>query len=254
MKNKVYKDGLSWRIIIVSKILFIMCAPPSSKHFHKHHYQNERSSLCVLRGVLSIEASLLMPFFLMILLACFSFFIQFASAADLKIKAAAEAKKMAIVMGSAGREDSSDITIYKTDTVKPLWIQPFEREHRITEKAVCRAWIGFTELESTETYVYITPEGSVYHLYSDCTHLSLSIRCVTTEQVGSFKNQYGQRYRECELCGKNAGTLVYITLEGDCFHSNRNCSGLKRTVRRISMSRVGGRRCCMRCVSRGEGV
>lgn len=155
-------------------------------------------------------------------------------------------------MGSVKNGDSSDVTIYKTATVDPLWIQPFEMENRITEKAVCRAWIGFTELKGQETYVYMTPEGSVYHLYSDCTHLKLSIQCVTKAKAGASKNQYGQGYRACDLCGEDAGVLVYITLEGDCYHSNRTCSGLKRTIRQVPMSQTGGRGCCMRCMSREE--
>ena len=117
---------------------------------------------------------------------------------------------------------------------------------------MCRAWIGFTTLEEAETYVYITPEGSVYHLFSDCTHLDLSIRGVTMEAAKRSKNNYGQTYRKCEHCDEPFGGFVYITSEGDCYHSERTCSGLKRTIRQVPLCEVEGRGLCMRCMSREE--
>ena len=126
-----------------------------------------------------MEAALVLPFFLMILLAFFSFFLQYASAAELKIQAAAEAKKVGIAVGSMVQDDSGEVTIYKSKTLGDTWIMPFQKQRTVTQAAVCRAWIGFTKLESSEVYVYATPEGSVYHLQNDCTHLDLSIQSTT---------------------------------------------------------------------------
>lgn len=248
-KLKAWKDVLSQTIKIHHSY---QCAPPNSAFSIRVVRRSERMSLRALKGSLTVEAALLLPFFLMILLACFLFFMEYASAADLKVKAAAEAKKIGLAVSGLPLVDSAEITIYQTARLEPYWIQPFWRNEYRAEKAVCRAWIGFTELELKEAYVYITPDGSVYHLYRDCTHLSLSIRCVTFEAASASKNEYGKNYRACEFCGEHAKALVYITDEGDCYHSDRSCVGLKRTVRQIPISQVGSRSCCIRCVSREE--
>lgn len=250
MKCRVQRNVLSHK---VNHIRVDMCAPPSYNYLNLSICPNERTSLCILRrGSLTVEAALIMPFFLMVLLTFFSFFSHYASAAELKGKAAAEAKKVGIVMGSMGAAESGDVTIYKTAQTEWLWVNPFQISKQVVQKAVCRGWIGFTELGITETYVYITPEGSVYHLYSDCTHLNLSIRQVDLVTAKKSKNDYGQKYRKCELCNSSFGILVYITSEGDCYHSERSCSGLKRTIRQVPLSQVSGRSACIRCMSREE--
>lgn len=250
MKCRVQRNVLSQQ---VSHVQLDMCAPPRYNYQNKPIYQYERAFLCTRKkGSLTVEAALIIPFFLMILLAFFSFFSQYADAADLKVKAAAEAKKVGIALGCMGQSDSAEITIYKTKKAEQLWVNPFWKQKQLTQRAVCRGWVGFTELEMTETYVYITPEGSAYHLYRDCTHLDLSIRGVTLVLAKKSKNNYGQKYRECELCDDDFGGFVYITSEGDCYHSQRNCSGLKRTIRQVPLSEAAGRGLCIRCMSREE--
>lgn len=245
MKNKVQRSVLSQK---VKKFQGDMCAPPSNNKLYKSIRPNERASLCTLvKGSLSVEAALILPMFLIILFAFFSFFSQYASAADLKMQAAAEAKKTAVILGSTGITDADDITIYQTEKIRNLWIDPFRTGRTIQEMAVCRPWIGFTEEGTLETYVYITPEGEVYHLDRNCTHLKLSIQTVTMQKARKLKNVYGQKYRKCELCKTAFGKMVYITTEGDCYHSERNCSGLKRTVRKILLRQAGNRRPCSRC-------
>lgn len=248
MKTKVQREVLSRKIKFISSKY--VCSP-SNKYLIKYMHRSESLSLCILKkGSLTIEAALIVPFFLTVLLAFFSLFLQYELAADLKIQAAAEAKKLGIVTGTIGTEDAGDITIYKTAKAEQICKIPFTTPGYVVEKAVCRAWIGFTEFETEETYVYITPEGSVYHLFRDCTHLSLSIERVTYQKAVVSKNEYGEKYRECKRCQEPYGVLVYITKEGDCYHSERDCSGLKRTIRQIAISKVQGRSCCIRCAER----
>lgn len=249
MRIKADRDVLPWK---VNSFWITMCAPPSDKNPDNSICQSERMSLCTLKGSLTLEAALVLPFFLMILLAFFSFFSQYASAAEIKVSAAAEAKKTGITLGAMEKGDAGDVTIYKSAQAEGIWINPFYREKTITQSAACRAWIGFTELKTEETYVYITPEGSVYHLYADCTHLSLSVQSVTMTFARSAKNEYGERYRQCELCKGPFQGMVFITSEGNRYHSKRSCSGLKRTVRQVPLSSVSKRRGCLRCMSRGE--
>ena len=250
MKHRGQRNVLS---LEVKQIRDDMCAPPSYKYLYQAIHQNERTSLCVVKkGSMTLEAALIMPFLLMILLGFFSFFSQYASAAELQMQAAAEAKKVGIVLGSMGKRESGEITIYKMAKAGTLWIHPFSKKSQIVQSAVCRGWIGFTELEAAETYVYITPDGEVYHLYSDCTHLDLSIRLVGIGTAKEQKNEYGQSYRKCQLCDEAFGRFVYITSEGDCYHSERSCSGLKRTVHQVPLEDVKERGVCLRCMSREE--
>lgn len=250
MQGRVQRDVLSQK---VCQIRNDRCAPPSYNYQKAIMYRNERASLCTWRkGNLTIEASLIMPFFFMIMLAFFSFFSQYASESRLLVQAAAEARKVGVSMGCLQREDAGDVTIYKTRKNETLWIHPFYQKQYLSVSATCRPWIGFTELESKETYVYVTPEGSVYHLYADCTHLNLSIEKVSFVKAKILKNEYGENYTKCEICKGVFGSMVYITSEGNRYHAQRNCSGLKRTIRQVLLGEVENRRCCIRCTVVGE--
>jgi len=105
---------------------------------------------------------------------------------------------------------------------------------------------GFTN-ESEET-VYVTETGLVYHRDYHCTHLDLSIRMVTTQEVSELRNQSGGKYHACERCGSSSGEgAVYITNTGTRYHSQVGCSGLKRSVYAIPISEAIGKGACSRC-------
>ena len=113
-----------------------------------------------------------------------------------------------------------------------------------------RGWIGEKDgIEEKEEMVYITESGTVYHLTKDCSHLTLTIQEVSPSNLPQARNSSGGKYSPCEKCGKSPmqGKNYYITKEGDCFHTTRNCSGLKRTILMIPISQVGERSLCKRC-------
>lgn len=96
--------------------------------------------------------------------------------------------------------------------------------------------------------VYMAENGQVYHEDRNCTHLKLSIQETTWEEAKQKRNQWGKSYTPCEKCCPEEGTvLLYITDEGERYHSDRNCSGLKRTVFSVPRDRVSGYRVCSRC-------
>lgn len=119
----------------------------------------------------------------------------------------------------------------------------------------CRmhAWTGYdntrtVETEDGEQIVYITETGRVYHLTRSCSHLKLTIRAVAYTDVEEQRNEGGGRYRPCEKCGsKSHGSMVYVTSDGDRYHTSLGCSGLKRTILEIPLSQVGERGSCSRC-------
>lgn len=116
-----------------------------------------------------------------------------------------------------------------------------------------KAWTGYRIQEETregedgEEYVYVTETGTVYHRDRGCSHLRLSIQSVDMKDVAGLRNEGGGKYYPCENCGHDGGESVYITDQGDRYHSSLGCSGLKRTIYAIPVSQVGGRNACSRC-------
>ena len=132
--------------------------------------------------------------------------------------------------------------------VRIFWSRAFTMEQR----ADCRKWNGWSAGEQddgADRWVYITQTGTVYHCERTCTHLDLSIRSVSKEQIGSLRNENGERYRRCSQCTREENELgiFYITNQGNRYHNSLNCSGMKRTVYMVRMSDIEGRSPCSRC-------
>lgn len=121
------------------------------------------------------------------------------------------------------------------------------------QRSLVHAWVGYgdvfeeTKDEAKEQIVYITPYGSVYHLTPECSHLKLSIQEIAVGDVGTQRNEDGGRYSSCEKCYQAGSSTLLITDTGDHYHSDINCSGLKRDIIAIPISEAGSRRVCSRC-------
>lgn len=117
----------------------------------------------------------------------------------------------------------------------------------LRQKSRRRKWSGMDE-----DVVYITRTGTVYHLYLDCTYIRHNPRAVAFASIGSQQNSDGNRYTPCHICcqkGTNTGT-VYITTEGEHYHSSENCGGICKEVIVIPVSEIGERPLCSRCEER----
>ncbi|MCR5733421.1 MAG: hypothetical protein K6G22_02335 [Lachnospiraceae bacterium] len=100
-------------------------------------------------------------------------------------------------------------------------------------------------------YVYMTPNGSVYHTSPDCTHIKLRIRETDKDSLLHERNDYGAKYKACEHChSRLTDPLLYITPEGERYHNSLNCSGLTRTIRVVKLSDIPGVPQCSRCKGR----
>lgn len=127
----------------------------------------------------------------------------------------------------------------------------------ITRRVRCRKWTGWngeSQNGESEIWVYITETGTVYHRARECSHLRLSVTKTNLNKIGNKRNENGEKYRECERCAEknNGQTTVYITNQGDRYHYDLQCSGIKRTISMIKLSEVGERNPCSRCG--GEGT
>lgn len=131
----------------------------------------------------------------------------------------------------------------------PVWL-PGKSQIRIRQHTVCRKWIGWTGNDGdTEIWVYMTERGSVYHTSRECTYLKLSVSSANYTGIENRRNKYGEKYRECEICAENIKrkSTVFITDQGNRFHYDLSCSGIKRTIYMIRLSEVGNRKKCSRC-------
>ena len=101
--------------------------------------------------------------------------------------------------------------------------------------------------ESGNRMVYVTEHGTVYHSDLHCTHIKLSIQRVEKASLSGRINKGGEIYHCCEICGKKSGNQVYITAEGNRYHSSLECSGLKRTINTVSLDDIKNLRPCSKC-------
>ncbi|MCD7819835.1 MAG: hypothetical protein LUH07_12430 [Lachnospiraceae bacterium] len=164
-------------------------------------------------------------------------------------------KNLNMVLSSLMQEDEMIDLVLTYQIRSPFGIVNLPGSFFI-QRASVRAWVGRSEEqeseeneegETEEELVYVTASGTVYHVDSECTYLKLSIQTVDADALDSLRNNSGEIYHACELCGSDSGSTVYITKEGNRYHSSLSCSGLKRTVTQVKLSEVGDMHVCSKC-------
>ena len=104
------------------------------------------------------------------------------------------------------------------------------------------------KVETAERMVYVTKNRQVYHVTLSCTYLNLSVRSVAMSQVSELRNDSGGIYYACERCEPTGReSAVYLTEDGDRFHDEWDCPGLRRYITSVPISQVGDLRLCSRC-------
>lgn len=117
---------------------------------------------------------------------------------------------------------------------------------------ITHTWVGYingiNSISGLSDYVYVTKNGSVYHKSRECSHIRLSIKAISSEEIKDIRNSGGAKYKKCEYCHpKETDAKLYISEDGDRYHNTLSCAGLKRTVYRIKLSEAMSKRPCMRC-------
>ncbi len=104
------------------------------------------------------------------------------------------------------------------------------------------------QVEHTEELVYVTKNRQVYHRTLSCSYLNLSIRSVSMSQVADLRNASGGKYDPCERCEPTGWEdVVYLTEDGDRFHDEWDCAGLRRHITSLPIHEVEDLRPCSRC-------
>lgn len=158
-------------------------------------------------------------------------------------------------IGSDLLNENDVIDIDITYQIEAPWMLAAFRSFLMENRYYGRLWTGY-EIPYSERGVYFLAEnGQVFHTSSSCTHLLLTVRLVSLEEVGKEVNRNGGHYRACEKCVRGqVPEQVWIPKEGDCFHFERRCAGLKRTYRRVEWEEARKYRPCARCSEEREKV
>lgn len=139
--------------------------------------------------------------------------------------------------------------------MKPLirWI-PIN-QFRVEDSVYGHSFTGY-ETGGTDTfgiekeeYVYVTESGTKYHRDSTCQFLRVTSMAVDASYLKKRRNNDGGKYYPCEVCNPSKTGILYITPEGDRFHSNKDCPSLKRTVTVVTLEEAvdNGYTPCSKC-------
>jgi len=158
--------------------------------------------------------------------------------------------------GESGIQNQDMVGVLLTYQVEPLLDLLGFSGFTMACQCKMKAWTGYElppdEVSAMEDiYVYVTENGTVYHTSRNCTYLSLSTRVVDADSIPVLRNDSGEKYYPCELCGDISQNQIFLTEQGNRYHSSVTCSGLKRTVRTVKLSEAGGKGPCSRCVGTG---
>ena len=133
--------------------------------------------------------------------------------------------------------------VFPVGKTKEIWLQ---------SKYYSYAW-GYGESARAEELVYITKNGEVYHLYSDCSHLKLSITQMPRDCLQDVMKLYGKTLVPCTVCNGDEGNEVYITLEQGRYHCKEQCGSLKREISKKELAWAREKYVlCQRCKERKE--
>ena len=168
------------------------------------------------------------------------------------------------VLGSRFPDDQGNLDLMVTYRVKVPFLPGNAGSLVLTQRECQRVWsgnkapsdMGTDEEEETkeDVLVYITETGSVYHTSLDCSYLKLSVQQIRHNEVINYRSEDGSKYYACDRCEKGgSGFWVYITSSGNRFHTDPNCSALRRNVQSVWLSEVGDRHCCSRCAKGADG-
>ena len=154
------------------------------------------------------------------------------------------------VLGSYIDTERSCLSLIAWYTVKPV-VDLAGTNVFLVNRYYIRMWTGYSleGKDSSEKAVYITENGTVYHVSRDCTHLRLSVRKITPSDLQDARNDSGGKYSRCEVCFDDNTQVdgYFITNSGERYHAAISCSGLKRTIYAVEPKEVAGWPMCSRC-------
>ena len=154
-------------------------------------------------------------------------------------------------------KDGETLTLVVSYKIEiPIFLIP---KISVVQKAHRRIWIGADSSQmdnskgSARRKVYVTRNGSVYHLYADCSYIDVKLRAVSAKNLDFLRSDDGSIYYACECCHPAKNGTVYITSYGNRYHAVKNCSAIERDVIQIGEAEIGEKHICSKCQKRAGG-
>lgn len=128
----------------------------------------------------------------------------------------------------------------------------------IVARANISKWTGVTRIEKPDDEkkdtenVFVTKNGTVYHIYRDCTYLAVKLTKIKYSDVDDRRNKSGGKYYPCSSCIKNIADMnyVYISQYGECYHADDKCKTIYHNILEVSKDEVSDRKLCSKCRER----
>ena len=221
---------------------------------------------CTAKAAITIEAtiSLTLFMFVVVFLAGFITAVDKQLSTQIKMNRLAEnmAKQMFYIKQvdkfkeniSEMKDTLPESNLIKDDYIDMVYTYEYKlpvlsKTITITQRAKVKDWTG-TDMTKDYELVYITKYGNVYHSTKECSHLILYITGTEYGKVGEARNEQGEKYTPCEFCGNKKisdTTTVFITADGNRYHTNLQCSGITRNIIEIDIKEVDNRKPCSSC-------
>lgn len=216
-----------------------------------------RALPCVFqKGSLTAEAAMVLPVFLLAMLAVFSYIPAYARQVDTTQKLLETAEKAALYQAiQPGTEESrSDGTLRRRYRYAPFVKFPGAGDLWMTAEVKVRPWTGYDgdlgaeENDGDGRIVYISDNREVYHTSPDCSYLDIHLISMSQGQARAATNNEGCHYTACDRCCRGfSGTVVYVSEKGSHYHSTAGCGGLSRSLEAVQLSSVEHLPLCSRC-------
>lgn len=96
--------------------------------------------------------------------------------------------------------------------------------------------------------VIVAENGVVYHTDPNCVYLNPRVREADASELDHLRANDGSIYHPCEYCHPSKNGTVYITPDGNRYHSSRSCSRLTRTTHEETLQEAASHlRPCPKC-------
>lgn len=211
---------------------------------------------------LSVEAALVLPMFLLFSLALLSPIRWLDEQRKAQIEAERICEDLSLRAYEGENEREELITYAYVNTERIPFFSGIFPAVSMDVAAQRRKWIGLDgKLKSTdagedgkdanESYVYVGNGMGRYHRKRDCHYISNTYEAISVEEAKERRTSDRHRLNPCGRCRPDleGGGIVYVTVEGEHYHSTTSCRAMQAYVREVPLSEVVHLGACSYCSS-----
>ena len=207
-------------------------------------------------GSLTVEASLVVPLFILCIVTLIGIVVWFQKAEVIQLRLSESARIVSIGgyikdKNVDAQNENDDIVLKMPYVMSSTIMIPRVLKPILMQQCVTRKFIGVDKLEDgdEDEIVYMTPNGSVAHKSSGCTYIKSSIISVEGNSIGNRRNTSGGKYYPCRKCVKEEQNMYYVTEYGTRYHADLACSVIAKNAYPIKLSVLKKVKMCSKCGS-----